>query len=73
MAAKNPSCKICGDGDEDAEHFISICPGLSVDPIHSAPPHVRCQLPCLSLDYSCNKFCNLIGQHWDYKLLRTPT
>ena len=24
------------------------------------------------LDYSCDKFYNLIGQHWDYKLLRTP-
>ena len=45
-------------------------------------PEMRTSLlirrPCMHgptyvyLDYSCNKFYNLIGQHWDYKLLRTP-
>ena len=44
----DPTCKLCGLGPENAEHFISNCHSLDaarVRALQSAPPQVRPHLP----------------------------
>ena len=44
----DPTCKLCGLGPENAEHFITNCHSLDAARVHaleSAPPQVRPHLP----------------------------